>query len=131
MAYDAAFPHLFQPLSNQRILVGVQLDVIHDRLVDEIAVRPFLRGGQRIKRCNLFGDGAETDGFLLAAHNARTITHIILYYNSVSFGISADGPWSGKNGSMAQLSAPFLDISSGGGGGGIGPLVGEWEVRGR
>lgn len=82
MAYDAAFPHLLQPLSNQRVLVGVQLDVIRDRLVDEIAAGPFLRGGQRIKGFNLFGDGTETDSFLIAAHNAIIITHIILYYNS-------------------------------------------------
>jgi AbrB family looped-hinge helix DNA binding protein len=40
-----------------------------------------LRSGQRIKRFDLFGDGTETDGFLTAAHNARTIAHIILYYN--------------------------------------------------
>jgi hypothetical protein len=28
MAYDAAFTHLFKPLANQRVLVGVQLDVV-------------------------------------------------------------------------------------------------------
>jgi hypothetical protein len=38
-------------------------------------------GGQRIKRFNLFSDGTETDGFFAAAHNARTITHIILNYD--------------------------------------------------
>src|SRR5882762_7078183 len=83
MAHDAAFPHLFQSLLNQRVLVGVQFDVIGDRLVDEIAARAFLLGGQRIKRFNLFSDGTETDGSLLAAHNARTITHITLYYSSI------------------------------------------------
>src|SRR6267143_2918264 len=82
MVHDAAFPHLFQSLANQRVLVGVQLDVIGDRLVDEIAAWTFLRGGQRVKRFNLFSDGTETDGFLVAAHNATTITNIILYYNS-------------------------------------------------
>jgi hypothetical protein len=82
MAHDAAFPHLFQSLADQRVLVGMQLEVIGDRLVDEIAAWTFLRGGQRIKRFNLFSDGTETDGFLVAAHNTRTITHIILSYNS-------------------------------------------------
>jgi hypothetical protein len=71
------------PFPNQRVLVGMQLDVIGDRLVDEIPARTFLRGGQRIKRFNLFSDGTETDGFVIAAHNARTITHIILYYRSI------------------------------------------------
>jgi hypothetical protein len=80
MAHDADFPHLFQSLADQRVLVGMQLDVIGDRLVAEIAAWAFLRGGQRIKRFNLLSDGTETDGFLVAAHNARTITHTILYY---------------------------------------------------
>ena len=80
MAYDAAFPHLFNPLANQRVLVGVQIDVVGDRLVDEIAARTVLRGGQRIKRVDLFGTGAEADGFLGVAHNARTIACIIVYY---------------------------------------------------
>src|SRR5580698_10805904 len=83
MAHDASFPHLFQSFPNQRVLVGMQLDVIGDRLVDEIAARTFLCGGQRIKRFNLFGVGTETDGFVIATHNARTITHIIVYYKSV------------------------------------------------
>jgi hypothetical protein len=82
MAHDAAFPHLFQSLANQRVLVGVQLDVIGDRLVDEIAAWTFLRGGQRIKCVNLLSDGTETDGFLIAAHNTGTIPHIMLYYNA-------------------------------------------------
>ena len=81
MAHDAAFPHLFQSLANQLVLIGMQLDVIGDRLIDEIAAWTFLRGGQRIKCFNLFSDGTETDGFFIAAHNARTITRIILYYN--------------------------------------------------
>jgi len=80
MAYDAAFPHLFNPLAKQRVLVGVQIDVVGDRLVDEIAARTVLRGGQRVKRVDLFGTGAEADGFLGVAHNARTIACIIVYY---------------------------------------------------
>jgi hypothetical protein len=44
MAYDTAFPHLFQPLANQRILVGVQFNVVGDCLVDEIAARTVLCG---------------------------------------------------------------------------------------
>ena len=83
MAYDAAFPHLFNTLVNQRVLVGVQIDVVGDRLVDEIAARTVLRGGQRIKRVDLFGNGAEADGFLGVALNARTITCIIVYYKTV------------------------------------------------
>jgi len=82
MAYDAAFPHLFQPHANQRVLVGVQFDVVADRLVDEIAARTVLRGGQRIKRVDLFSDGTETNGFLVAALNARTIIYIIAYYKT-------------------------------------------------
>src|SRR4026208_2484211 len=89
MAYHAPFPHLFQALANQCVLVGVQLDVIRDRLVDEIAARPFLRGGQRIKRFNLFGDGTETDGSLVTAHNTKTITGIIPYYNSAVWHFAA------------------------------------------
>src|ERR1700722_16252259 len=81
MTNDAAFPHLFQSLANQFVLIGVQLDVIGDRLIDEIAAWTFLRGGQRIKCFNFFSDGTETDGFLIASHNARTIARIILYYN--------------------------------------------------
>jgi len=88
MAHDTAFPHLFQALANQRVLVGVQFDVVGDRLVDEIAARTVLRGGQRIKRVDLSSDGTETDGFLVAAHNARTITDIIMYYKT-SFQDSA------------------------------------------
>ena len=68
MAYDAALPHLFQALANQRILVGVQFDVVADRLIDEIAARTVLRGGQRIKRVDLFGNGTEA----------------ILYYKRIS-----------------------------------------------
>ena len=56
--------HLFNPLANQRVLVGVQIDVVGDRLVDEIAARTVLRGGQCIKRVDLFDTGAEADGFL-------------------------------------------------------------------
>src|SRR5271165_4104384 len=81
MTHDAPFLHFFQSLANQCVLVGVQLDVVGDRLVDEIAARTLLRGGQRIKRLDLLHYGTEADGFLLAPHNARTITHIILYYN--------------------------------------------------
>ena len=80
MPYDAAFPHLFNPLANQRVLVGVQIDVVGDRLVDEIAARTVLRGGQCIKRVDLFDTGAEADGFLGVAHNTRTIACIIVYY---------------------------------------------------
>jgi len=122
MAYDAAFPHLLQPLSNQRVLIGVQLDVIRDRLVDEIAAGPFLRGGQRIKGFNLFGDGTETDSFLVAAHNARTITHIIPYYNSSVLAFRRMSDSRGKIVSMAQRQRFFCTIVcflSGGGGGGI------------
>ncbi|MGA7322201.1 MAG: hypothetical protein WBW98_16970, partial [Candidatus Sulfotelmatobacter sp.] len=36
-----------------------------------------------IKRVDLFGNGAEADGFLGVAHNARTITCIIIYYKTV------------------------------------------------
>jgi len=60
----------------------VQLDVVGDRLVDEIAARTVLRGGQRIKRVDLCGLGAEADSFLDVAHNARTITCIIVYYKT-------------------------------------------------
>src|ERR1019366_2494037 len=92
MAYDAAFPHLFQPLANQRVLVGVELDIVGDRLVDEIAARTVLRGGQRIESVDLLGDGTETDGFL-CAHNAKTITCIIMYYKtgSQALGVSRFG----------------------------------------
>src|SRR5258707_6244635 len=62
MADDATFSHLFQPLANQRVLVGVQFDVVGNRLVDGITARPVLRGGKGIKRVNLFGIGAEADG---------------------------------------------------------------------
>jgi hypothetical protein len=41
-----------------------------------------LRGGQRIKRVDLCGNGAEADGFFGGAHNARTITCIIVYYKT-------------------------------------------------
>src|SRR5271156_1862986 len=84
MAYDAALPHLFQTVPNQRVLVGVKLDVVGDRLVDEIAAGPVLCGGQRIKGVDLFGDGAEADGFLGDAHNTIIITCIISYYNTYS-----------------------------------------------
>ncbi|MFZ3188414.1 MAG: hypothetical protein WA180_08125, partial [Candidatus Sulfotelmatobacter sp.] len=36
-----------------------------------------------IKRVDLFGNGAEADGFLGVAHNSRTITCIIVYYEEV------------------------------------------------
>src|SRR5207245_2379585 len=84
------FSLLFQPLANQCVLIGVQFDVVGDRLVNEIAARTVLRGGQRIKSVDLFSDRTETDGFLIASHNARTITHIFLYYNSVHPGLAAE-----------------------------------------
>src|SRR5271157_4682518 len=93
MAYDTAFPHLFQPLANQRVLVGVQFDIVSDRLVDEIAARTFLRRGQRIKGVDFFSDGAETDGFFIAAHNTEIITHIILYHRaSIRDSVRRAGP---------------------------------------
>jgi len=64
MAYNAASAHLFKPLAHQSVLVGVQLDVVVDRLVDEITARTFLRGGQGVEPIDLFGDRAEADGFL-------------------------------------------------------------------
>src|ERR1700691_3572192 len=67
----------------------MQLDVIGDRLVDQIAARTALCGGQRIKRFNSFSDSTETDGFLVAAHNTRTITHIILYYKFAAAAMQA------------------------------------------
>ena len=83
MTDHAPFPHLFETVLDQRVLVGVQIDVVGDRLVDEIAAGTGLRGGQRIKRVNLFGDGAEADGFLGSAHNPGIIACIIcLLYTS-------------------------------------------------
>ena len=79
MADDASFSHFFQPLANQRVLVGVQFDVVGNRLVDEITARPVLRGGKGIKRVNLFGIGAEADGFLSGARNTGKISYIIKY----------------------------------------------------
>ena len=64
MAHHAALPHLFLPLADQRVLVGVQFNVVADCLVDQIAARTLLRGSQRIKRLDLFGIGTEADGFL-------------------------------------------------------------------
>jgi hypothetical protein len=79
MADDATFSHFFQPLANQRVLVGVQFDVVGNRLVDEITARPVLRGGKGIKRVNLFGIGPEADGFLSGARNTGKISYIIMY----------------------------------------------------
>src|SRR5208283_2157125 len=84
MAYDATFPHFCQPFADQRVLVGVQLDVVGDRLVDRIAARTVLRGGQGIEGFDLFGQGAEADGFLGGTHNAKTIACIIVYYKTLS-----------------------------------------------
>lgn len=81
MAHHAAFPHLFQPLADQGILVSLQFDIVGDSLVDEMAAWTVLHGGQRIKRVNLFGDGTEADSFLAAAHNAGNIANIIPYYD--------------------------------------------------
>ena len=71
MTYDAAFPHLFETLLNQGILIGVKLDIVGDRLVDEVAARTVLCGRERIKRLNLFGGSAEADGFLGGTHNTE------------------------------------------------------------
>jgi len=54
MADDATFSHLFQPLANQRVLVGVQFDGVGNRLVDEITARPVLRGSKGIKTETIF-----------------------------------------------------------------------------
>src|ERR1700730_17351688 len=86
MADDATFSHLFQPLATQRVLVGVQFDVVGNRLVDEITARPVLRGGKGTKRVNLFGIGAEADGFLSGAHNTEKISSIIMYYKTLFSG---------------------------------------------
>lgn len=80
MAHKAAFPHLFKALLNQRVLVGVQFDVVGDRLVDEVAARTVFRGSQRVQRVDFFGVGAKADGLFGGAHNAETIACIILYY---------------------------------------------------
>src|SRR5450755_2323603 len=84
MAYDTTFPHLCQALANKRVLVGVQFDVVVDRLVDEIATRTVLRGSQRIKGVDLLGVGAKADGFLGSSHNTWIISCIILYYKGSS-----------------------------------------------
>src|SRR5664279_167712 len=83
MAHNAAFSHFFLPFADQRVLVGVQFDVVADCLVDQIAARTVLRGSQRIKRLNLFRIGTEADGFL-GSHNTVTISCIILYYKTFS-----------------------------------------------
>src|SRR5207302_5911455 len=81
MAQDPAFSLLFQPFANQRVLIGVQFDVVGDRLVNEITARTVLRGGQRIKSVDLFSDGTETDGLFIVSHNARRITQITPHYH--------------------------------------------------
>src|ERR1700674_152140 len=78
MADNPAAPHIFKPLAHGRVLVGVQLDVIGDGLIDEIAARAVLGCGKRIERINLFGVGTEAYGFFCVAHNAITIACIIL-----------------------------------------------------
>jgi len=81
MADDAAFPHFCNALADQRVLICVQLDVVGNRFVNKIAARTILRSSQRIECIDLFGHGAEADSFLGRAHNAKTITCIISYYN--------------------------------------------------
>jgi len=56
----------------------MQLDVVADRLIDEIAAGSVLRGGKRIERVNLFGVSTEADGFFRVGHNAITIPRIIM-----------------------------------------------------
>ena len=46
MADNAAAPHLFKSLADERVLIGVQLDVIGDGLIDQIAAGTVLRGGK-------------------------------------------------------------------------------------
>src|SRR5450631_4887667 len=85
MAHHTAFPHLFLSLADQCVLVSVQFDVVANCLVDQIAARTVLRGSQRIKRLDLFGNGTEADGFL-GSHNTVTVPCIILYYKALSQG---------------------------------------------
>src|SRR5450631_2977609 len=85
MAHHTAFPHLFLSLADQCVLVSVQFDVVANCLVDQIAARTVLRGSQRIKRLDLFGNGTEADGFL-GARNTVTVPCIILYYKALSQG---------------------------------------------
>src|ERR1700751_831644 len=81
MAQNAALAHIFKSLAHERVLVGVQLDVISDGLIDEIAAWAVLRRGKRIERSYLFRIGTEADGFFYA-HNTQTITDIIVYYSN-------------------------------------------------
>jgi hypothetical protein len=75
---NTAFPHFFKSFAHERILVGVQLDVIGDGLIDEIAAGAVLRDGKRIERINLFGVSTEADSFFSVAHNAVNISRIIV-----------------------------------------------------
>ena len=71
MTYESTLAHLFQSLTHKRVLVGMQFEIIADGLVDEVAARTALRGGQGIKGIDLVGIGTKADGFLRAAHNSE------------------------------------------------------------
>ena len=49
MVHNAPFAHVLNPFAQQRILISMQLDVVVDRLVDEIATRPVL-GSRHMSR---------------------------------------------------------------------------------
>jgi len=78
VADNTAFPHIFKSLAHERILVGVQLNVISDGLIDEITAGAVLRYGKLIERINLFGVGTEANRFFCVAHNAGTIPCLIM-----------------------------------------------------
>jgi len=80
MSHDTSLAHLVESLANQCVLVRVQLDVIVDRLVDEIASRPILSSGQRIQGIDFIGSRAKAHGFLGATHNLLIIPSNSLYY---------------------------------------------------
>src|SRR5580704_8505178 len=64
----------------------MQLNVIANGFVDQVAARAVLRCRQRVEFVDLCSIRAKTDGLLTVAHNTQTIAGIIWYYNSLAGG---------------------------------------------
>jgi len=60
----------------------MELDVVADGLVDQIASRTVLRRCQFVQFVDLGRIRAEADSLLRVAHNTGMVTCIILYYNA-------------------------------------------------